>query len=145
MKGAVKADHMPVNKYELIVIGLPPLTFTAIGGIEDELETVAMPDRTVRSGGNKGPVEFTADLPAHHLVQQAAMEAWFVEGQDPVSLNYLKVGTLVLKSNTGLVFRSYSFVELFVFKRGTPDLEMANAGDPAIITWTLKASDMLPL
>jgi len=145
MKGAINPDHIGVNKYELIVIGLPPLTFTAIGGIEDELQTVDMPDRTTASGGNKGPVEFTADLPAHHIVQQAAMETWFVEGQDPVSPTYKKIASLVLKSGSGNILRSYSLMGLYVSKRGTPDLEMANEGELAIITWTLKGDEMLPI
>jgi len=142
MKGAIQPDHIGVNKYELIVIGLPPLTFTAVSGIERELQTVDLPDRTTASGGGTNPVEFTADLPAHHIIQQAAMEAWFVEGQDPVSPTYKKVGTLVLKSGSGLVLRPFPLLGLYVSKRATPDLEMANEGELAIITWTLKADDM---
>ena len=145
MKGAVKADQIGLNKYELIIIGLPPLTFTAISGIEDELETPTMPDRTIRSGGNKGPVEFTADLPAHHLEQQAAMEAWFLECQDPVSPTYLKVATLLMISATGNIVKSFTLMQALCGKRATPDLEMENEGELAVITWTIKASEMISI
>ena len=145
MKGAIQPDHIKVNKYELIVLGLPPLVFTAISGIEDELQTTDLPDQTTASGGNKLPFEFTADLPAHHLVQQAAMEAWFIQGQDPISPTYKKIASLVLKSGSGLVFRSFTLMGVYVSKRGTPDLEMENEGELAVITWTLKGDDMFPI
>ena len=55
MKGAIKPNHMAVNKYTLTVIGMPPLTPTEISGLEEELQTVELPDRTRASGGNTGP------------------------------------------------------------------------------------------
>jgi hypothetical protein len=145
MKGALQGDHIPLNKYQLIVLGMPELTFTEIGGLEEELETVDLPDRTVASGGQTKPVEFTAMLPAHHMVQQAAMELWFKEGQDPVLSTYKKTGTLMLKSISGNTIRTYSLLGLFVSKRATPDLEMANEGEMAGIEWTFKADQMLPI
>lgn len=145
MKGVIKSDHIPVNKYELIVPGLPTLVLTTISGLETELQTVELPDRTVRSGGNTGPVEFTATLPAHHVVERTACEIWFREGQDPVSPSYLKVGTLVQHSNSGGIFASYTLIDLFISKRKTADLEMANEGEEAEIEWTFKASDVLPI
>ena len=145
MKGKIKPDHMPLNKFQLLVTGLPPLTCVTVSGIEEELQTVDMPDRTKRSGGNKNPVEFTITLPAHHTVEQAAMEIWYEEGQDPISPTYLKLGTFIMQSGTGLNLRSFSFIELFVSKRLLPDFDIFNEGEPAMIEWTLQASDMLPV
>lgn len=145
MKGVIKPDHMPVNKYELIVPGLPTLVFTTISGLEDELQTVDMPDRTVRSGGNRGPVEFTATQPMHHTVERAAMEVWYREAQDPVLPSAYKVGTLVHKSNSGAASASYTLIDLFPTKRKLPDLEMANEGEEGEIEWTFKASDVIPI
>ena len=145
MKGKIKPDHMPVNKYELIVIGLPPFTPVTVSGIEDELQTVDLPDRTKASGGNRGPSEVVITLPMHHLAEQAAMEIWFAESQDPVSPTYKKIGTLIHKSNSGQVFRSYTLKDVFPSKRSLPELDMANEGEQAVVEWTLQVDDVLPI
>lgn len=144
MKGALEADHIPVNKFDLLVLGLPPLTITELSGIEDELENVVLPDRTVASGGNRGPVEFTISMPSWHTIEQAAMELWFKESQDPVVPTYKKAATLTMKSIGGTP-KAFALIDLFPTKRSTPDLEMENEGEPAMIEWELKASDMQPL
>lgn len=145
MKAVLKPDHIAVNNYELLVLGIPPLTPTEISGIEDELETTDLPDRTVASGGNRGTGDWTMMLPMHHLVEQAAMEAWFLESQDPVSPTYRKVATLIHKSISAAVFRTYSVTDLFPYKRTLPDLEMENEGELALVEWAMKHSDMSPV
>ena len=35
MQGTVQPGHIPVNNYELIVVGLPPIVFSTISGLED--------------------------------------------------------------------------------------------------------------
>ena len=145
MKGVIDPDHIPLNKFQLIVLGLPAFTFTSLSGLEEELDKVNLPDRTVRSGGRTQPVEFDVMLPLHHTVQRLAMEAWFQETQDPVSPTYLKPGTLILPSLSGGTIVSYSFPDLFPSKRGVPDFEFDNDGEMAELTWTLNASDMLPI
>lgn len=145
MKGAIQPDHIAVNNYELLVLGLPPLTPTAIDGIEDELQTVDLPDRTTASGGNRGPGEWSMSLPLHHLVEQGAMEAWFKESQDPVSPTYKKVATLIHKSVSTSVLRTYSISGLFPKKRTLPDLEMENDGELALVAWLMRHDDILPV
>lgn len=145
MKGAIQPDHAAVNNFELLVVGLGLLTPIDISGIEDELQTVDLPDRTTASGGNRGPVEFTMSLAAHHTAEQVIMELWFQEAQDPVTPTYKKVGTLLLKTIGSNIARSYSLIGLYTSKRGTPDLERENEGDLAVIEWTMKADDMLPI
>jgi len=144
MKGAIQADHIPVNKYVLLVLGLPTLTPTEIGGLEDELQTTELPDRTRASGGNRGPSEFTIMLPMHHTVEQAAMEVWFRESQDPVSPTYKKVATLIHQSISGNASRTYSIVNAFPTKRVLPDLEMENEGELAAVEWTISVDDIVP-
>jgi hypothetical protein len=68
MKGAIAPDHIPVNKYQLLVAGVIPLTITEVSGIEDELQTTELPDRTVASGGNRGPSE--VEIVGDHLDPQ---------------------------------------------------------------------------
>ena len=145
MKGVIKEDHIPINKYEIIVAGMPPLLFTEILGLEKELQTTDLPDRTTASGGNTGPVEFTAKQPMHHTVEVAAMELWLQEGQDPVTPTYKKAGTLIRKSLTGNVVNTTTIIGLYVSKKKEPDLEMANEGEMAAIEWTFKADDSLPV
>lgn len=145
LKGLIQPDHIPVNKFQLLVIGLPPIRFVTVGGIEEELQAVDLPDRTKASGGNTTPVEFTATSMAHHTLEQAALEAWFKEGQDPVQTTYKKVGTLIMQSLSGAKIRTFSLVGLFVQKRSTPELDMANEGEPAMTEWTFMADQLLPI
>lgn len=145
MKGSIKSDHIAVNSYQLLVAGFVPLTFTKISGIEEELEVTDLPDRTVASGGNTKSIEFTAEIPLHHTLEQAAMEVWFQTCQDPVVPLYKKPATLVLKNISGKVGRSFTLLGLFPSKRALPDLEMANEGEMATSTWTFKADDILPI
>lgn len=145
MKGTIRPDHIPLNKYLLLLVGLPRLTFTKISGIEDELEVANLPDRTQASGGNRKANEFTAMLPLHHITEQAAMEAWFRESQDPVSPLYKKQGTLVMQSISGITIKTFQVAGIFPSKRKLPDLEMVNEGEMAETEWTFKADDIQPL
>lgn len=145
MKGRVKPDHIPVNKFTLFAAGMPPIEFIQVSGIEEELQAVELPDRTNASGGHTAPVEFTAMSMMHHVIEQIALELWFKEGQDPVSPTYKKIGSLIHKSLTGQTIRTYTLVGVFISKRKLPDLDMANEGEPAMIEWTLKADQVLPV
>ena len=145
MKGRIKPDHLPVNKFTLFSAGLPPVEFIQVSGIEEELQAVELPDRTNASGGHTAPVEFTAMSMMHHVIEQIALELWFKEGQDPVSPTYKKVGSLIHRSLTGQTIRTYTLTGVFISKRKLPDLDMANEGEPAIIEWTLKADQVLPV
>jgi len=144
VKGVLAPDHIPKNKYQLLIRGLPPITFTAVAGLEEELEAVDLPDRTKASGGNTKPIEFTARMPTHHVTERIAMETWFRECQDPVLPSYKKIGTLVKQSISSLATVSYMLHGLFLTKRGTQDLEMENEGELDEIEWTLSADQIIP-
>ena len=143
MKGSIQADHIPVNKYEILVAGLPGLIFTEISGLEQETENVVLPDRTTASGGDSQPVEFTAMQPMHHKAEVKVMEAWYTEGRDPVSPTYKKPVTLIHKSISGAVLATYFITGCWVSKMKLPDLEQANEGEMAQIEWTFKG-DFVP-
>lgn len=145
MKGAIQSDPMLVNNYQMLVLGLPTLTLTKITGLDEKLTKTELPDFTAASGGRKPHVEFTGTLPMHHVVEQAAMEAWFREGQDPVSPLYKKVATIIYRSSSGLVLKTYQCVGLFVFGRKNPDMEMHNEGTMAENEWSFSADDVLTL
>lgn len=145
MKGSIQPNHIPVNKYQMIVVGMPTLTPVTISGIEEELNTVELPDRTTASGGNTNHVEFTMAIPAHHSVEIAAMEAWYRESQDPVTPTYKKQASLLLES-VGLTgpTRTFNLINCYPFKRKLPDLEMKNDGDMAVYEWSMKCDQILP-
>lgn len=145
MKGVIKPDHMGVNNYTFQVLGLLTLTATKVSGIEDELQTVELPDRTVASGGNRGPTEFSITIPLHHTLEQAAMELWYKESQDPVLPTYKKPCTLTHKSLSAQHSRSFTLVGVFPKKRTLPDLEMGNEGEMAEVEWMMSADDVIPI
>jgi len=145
MKGDIRADHIPINKWTLLVLGMPMLTITEQSGIEEELETTDLPDKTRASGGNTLPVEFTAKIPMHHLEEQVAMELWFASCKDPVSPLYKKAATLIHKSISSRVLKTYSLIGMFPTKRKLPDLDMNNEGEYASVEWTFSADLPLPI
>lgn len=145
MKGAIKPDHMPVNNYQLLILGFPPLTFTKISGLEDEIEKAKMPDRTVASGGNRAASEIVASMPLHHKAEQLIMETWFRESQDPVLPTYKKTGTLIVRSISGLVVSARALSGVWPFKRKDADMEMDNEGEIALVEWSISIDDVKPL
>jgi hypothetical protein len=145
IKGQILPDHMPVNKFQLSIAGLSlPILFTEISGLEQELETVDLPDRTSASGGTTKITEFTAKQPAHHALDIATLEAWFLEAKLG-SPTYKKPCTLVIFSLSGLFLRSYTLIGMYPSKRKSPDLDMKNEGEMAEVEWTFKVDDVLPV
>lgn len=145
MKGVIKPDHIPINKFQFLVLGLVDLMLTEIGGIEDELQVTELPDRTMASAGYRNSTEMTIKLPMHHTVEMAAMELWYRESQDPVSPGYKKTATLVHRSLSGDIERTYTLTGVFPKKRTLPDLELANEGEMAETEWELSVDDVIPV
>ena len=145
MKGVLQPDHIPVNNYELSVPGLPTLMFTSVGGVEEELDAVDLPDRTSVSGGHTKPIEFSGMLPLHHTSEQDAMEGWYSDSQDPVDPEYKKDCTLSLKSISGQVTKRFLLAGVFPYKRKTMDLEMGDEGQMHVIEWSFKGDSCSPM
>lgn len=144
MKQVLLPDHIPVNAFELIVIGAPPLKFITMDGLDEELDTVDLPDRTKASGGATKAIEFTATHPKHHTVEDAFLEAWFQEAQLALP-TYKKAGTLLVRSISSLQIRSYSVLGLFPSKRKTADLDIANEGELFLTEWTFMGDLVIPV
>lgn len=144
MKQVLLPDHIPVNNFELIVVGAPPLKFITIDGLEEELDTVDLPDRTKASGGATKAIEFTATHPKHHTVEDAFLEAWFLEATLALP-TYKKPGTLLIKSISSIQVRTFSVVGLFPSKRKTADLDMANEGELNVTEWTFMGDLVIPV
>lgn len=143
IQGAIQPNHIPVNKYELNIPGLPPITFTKIAGIEQELETVDLPDRTTASGGNTKAFEFACETAEHHKAEQAALEAWFAASQ-AAATGYKKAATLTKKTVDGATLRNFTLLGIYPFKRKLPDLDMKNEGEMGVVEWTFKGDLILP-
>jgi hypothetical protein len=145
MKGTIHPNHIPKNKGRLLVPGQPSFVFTTLGDIVEEVEAVDLPDRTIASGGQKKAGEFTATIPSHHTVEVAAIERWFVAGQDPVQPDYKKVGTLVQQPIGPGLPKTYSLIGLWVSRRQIPGSEMANEGEMQELEITFKFDDVQPV
>ncbi len=145
MKGVIQPDHIPLNQFQLLVLGLGNFTFISVTGLEEELNVVDLPDRTVASGGRTNAIEFVVKLPLHHRTEQAQMELWYRESQDPVLPTYKKPATLILPSSSRQIVVSYALSNVFPMKRTTPDFELENDGEMAANEWTMRADSMLPL
>lgn len=145
MKGAIAPDHIGDNNYQFLVAGLLPLTAVEISGIDEELKTADLPDRTRASGGTRDPVEFDLMVPAHHDLEIAAMEVWYKEAQDPAVLpTYKKPCTLVMPRISGTGGRTYTLVGVFVKGRGIPSMKMDGDGSMQVITYKMSADDVIP-
>jgi hypothetical protein len=144
MKGYIKENHIPLNKFELLVLGLPKLTLVSTDDIDEELEVVDMPDRTSRSGGQTKSVSFTGKIPMHHDVEVAALELWYKQGQDPVQAGYLKAGSMVWYRNDGTP-RTFELLNIFVCGRTIPGGDMSNAGEAAMLTFKFRADEVTPV
>lgn len=145
MKGEIQPDHIPINKFLFQIVGLIPIYVSEISGIEDELNVMELPDRTVVSTGTRQATEFTMMLPLHHGAEQTAMEAWFLESQEPISPTYKKPCTLTFESISGGKTRNFSLSGVFPKGRNLPDLEKANEGEIAMVEWVMSADDILPI
>jgi len=142
MKGTISKDHIPASKYQLLFVGMPPLTITEISGIENELDVAELPDRTVASGGRTKPSEFTFRIPAHETVQLAALELWYSMCKGDVDPAYQLSGTLIMQSISGNLLRTYSVIDAFPSKRVLPELSLESEGEMTTIEWTMRCQDV---
>ena len=144
MKGIIQPNHVSKNNFELQVIGLPPIIFTEVGDIGEQIDKVDLPDRTRASGGTKQAGDFTAMVPSHHDVEVAAMESWYKEGQDPVAPTYKKSGVLIKKGIDGSVIRTYTFIGLWVSERNMTAVSLENEGEMDAIEYLFNFDDIIP-
>lgn len=145
IKGILQVDHVPVNKFELSMQDMIPITVIKVSGIEEDTPSVILPDHTVHTGGRSEPVEFEIETPMHHKLERLAMEVWKEEAEEPVSPTAKKTGTLTMMSQTNNQLISYMIEGALCLKRTLPELDLNNVGDMAIITWTIKADELVAL
>lgn len=142
LKRIVKEDHMPVWNYKLMVQGMPTFIFINVNGLDEELESVDLPDRTAASGGNTKPGNFTAKIMMHHSSEVEALEQWYNDSKHPVKPNYKKNATLVFKSLTDTRSKTFALLGIFPHKRVIPNAEMNDEGKPAELDWTFRYDEI---
>lgn len=145
MKGQIQPNVITVNRYKMTILGIVDLTPVTITGIDDELEVVKLPDRTVASNGQRKASSFTMGIPVHHQLEQFAMEAWFVESQDPISPTYKKICTLEMSAISGTGSRSFTLMGVFPTKRAIPALALTDEGTMATMEWFMSIDNVLPI
>lgn len=145
LKGLIDPDHIPVNKYELNVVGLPPIVTTSVSGLETEVAAIELPDRSKATGGQSSSAELTVRVPMHHSNQILAMDTWHDEAQDPVTITYKKAATLVHQSGSGAVQKQYSLLGVWCSKRKLPDLAFDDDGAMAEVEYTLHVDSVIAL
>lgn len=132
LQGRIQPNHFPINSFQLSFIGNPlGFIFTEVTGLDTVFDTVKMPDRTVVSGGNTQPVEFTAKLPLHHQTEYTAMLEWCAEVEGGVFPTYKRNGLLTINQLSGagaIPGARWGLLGLFPKKHKTPDLNMADDG-----------------
>ena len=143
LKRTIRADHMPVNNYRLNVTNMIPIVFISVEGLDEELETVDLPDRTARSGGNTKAGSFTAKIMLHHTNEVAALERWYKDSQHPVKPDYLKNATLTFWSLTDQKSKTYALTDVFPHKRAISNADMNDEGKPAEATWTFRFTEVI--
>lgn len=144
-KGTLQPDHMPVNKFEFNLVGMPTIDWATVSGMEEELDVVDLPDKTQASGGNTTPVELTATHPVHHKAQSVALEGWWSACQDPVSPSYKKVGYYKMFSLSDQITRTWPLLNIFMTGRTLPDGDSENEGEIALAEYTFSAEIGVPI
>lgn len=154
LKNRIAGAHIPDNVFKLIPI-LPPfptgLTITKLSGIKEELEHSDMPDKTWATGGQTKPVEFTIEVPMHHVVEQLYLEDWFEAAQSNTGVrdDYKRDANLVNIPITGLTgsgfVRTWGLKGLGIVARELPDLDMAAEGKLTVVKFTMRADDIFAI
>lgn len=141
-KGDLAPGYIPINKFSLSVTGLlTEMKVIEVSGIEQELETVDLPDKTVATSGRVGATEFTVKIPAHEE-QMSTLDTWWKDCQGDVAAGYKKSATLSLMDTFGAAKSNWSISGMFPTKRALPELNAANEGEMAMVEWTFKADDV---
>lgn len=145
MKGVILPNPSTGNKFSIMVAGLPLLTATTMGKLEDELKKFDLPDNTTASGGESKPTELEFTIPLHHKLEMLAMEAWYAESHDPVLPSYKKEAVITYYTMAGDVPAAvYLASGVYPSKRGLPEQDMSKEGELGVCTWTLSIDSAVP-
>jgi len=144
IKRVLLPNRVQTNKYAMKVPGYKDMTLTSIGSLETELDDNEMPDRTRVTGGRQKAVEFDISVPAHHRIDILQCESWLTECTEPVTPTHKKVATILffheqLRDIPGL---KYFLEGVKIQKRATPEGELDNDGEMAVVTYTLTADEV---
>lgn len=144
MKGAIKEGSFSTNSFELLVLGMPPLTPITTSGLEEEIVLTELPDKTNSSSGVTNPSTITIEFPLHHTTEILALEAWLIEAKTRLP-TYKKAASLVYKDPTGLVLKTFTLNGMWPSKFTYPDLDMGGDGEMARLGVDFSVDEILPI
>jgi len=145
LKGVIQKDHIPANKYKLMV-GVKEIIATSVSAIEQTLVTTDLPDGTRASSGRTEASECTVMIPAHHNGDIAFMQAWWHSGganDGPVLPTTYKPMTVIGTSGTGAVNRIDTCFGCFITGRTSSEYSMEDGGTMTVIEYTISIDRVL--
>lgn len=143
MKYGLAPNPILTTNYKLQIVGAPPIPFVSVGGLEQEIPKVELPDKTSHSSGRTNPGETEVAVPAHEAVAITYMNIWFAQGKDPIIPGYKKTGLLTVDSGNMLSIFARTMIGCWVSKEGTPDVAMGEDGEMAVIKYNISYDGLL--
>ena len=144
IRAKLKPEKILNNDFDLLIPGVPPLVVLGVTGLEDELDTAEMPDRTKVSGGRRKPFEIEVKLAEHHVEEMLAMNTWYTQSEVRLP-GYKRVGTLIKTSESGFLSAKYTLLGIFPTKRSDSDLDFNSEGELSEITWTISVDSRISI
>ena len=143
-KGAVLANHIPVNNFKMTVTGgNVDLLFITLTMPEFETETIDLPDRTQASGGNVLPGESVGSIMGHHNSEVDYLETWRKDGIGKVKTTYKRACTIAEYGIDGKIVRSQGWKGVRIKKVKKTDRDLADPGAPAMYEYTFGIDELL--
>jgi hypothetical protein len=141
IKGEVLPGAAPRSKFRVFVGGLPPFYASKFTGLESELETVELADRTMQSAGNTKAS--TADVSGyvHHSVEAAAWDAWWVQSQAG-GAGYKRAATVEVMGADDIPVAIYALAGVFPMKWSLGDLDKTST-EATEITYSLSVDSVI--
>jgi len=138
IKGQVLAGAAPRSKFRVSILGLPPFYATKFTGLESELETVELADRTMQSAGNTKAS--TADVAGyvHHAIEAAAWDAWWVQSQAGAP-GYKRGAVVEVLGPSDVPVAIYALAGVFPTKWSLGDLDKTST-EATEITYSLAST-----
>ncbi len=143
IKGEALPDPALRGQFRVSFIGMPPIYATKFTGLEFEIETTDLADRTRHSAGATGAGEAVCSGYLHHTIEAVAWEAWFDASRNG-SPGYKRDGTLEILGADGIPRAIYSLVGVWPKKWAIGDFDKTSK-DSVEVAFTLSIDDRIKL
>lgn len=141
MKEKILPGHILTNKFRLKVEGVADLEPTSVGSLKDETTKVELPDSTAASGARRKATELTFKIPAHHVKQIEAIEAWRIAAASGLP-GYKHLVTYTKESGDGKNKNVRALIGCWPQTREDMAAEMKGDGDMDEVEYTLSIDEV---